>query len=310
MFPQTWNLLVLVWCSAFLKIMKQWSKWSSKAEVQRWDTCHEPTELRLIVYLTESTWTHKSKSNMLTPKARSQTHWQRAISHVMSGTLFSICSISAFSAQQAVPKRCRKEWYRRRENCGKVEADVEPGLAFWGNLSHSAELECIQSPGDTPNTQSTRLESHSPKCRETCRWSFKSKWRSVKFSSVANRCKVERTCEETRCCRHEPGSEFSRTCKETCRWRFRYQRRGLEVTAQCRISRADVPHLEKVYSNLRQQLKRKPEDKMEDLNVNTLIWRMFLIVTQQAAVHLGTGYLENLHAININHKEQWNNCSM
>ena len=31
------------------------------------------------------------------------------------------------------------------------------------------------------------------------------------------------------------------------------------------ISRAYVPHLEKVYSNLRQQLKRKPEDKMECL---------------------------------------------
>ena len=51
------------------------------------------------------------------------------------------------------------------------------------------------------------------------------------------------------------------------------------------ISRANVPHLEKVYSNLRQQLKRKPEDKMEDLDVYTLIWRMFMIVTHQAAVH-------------------------
>ena len=39
-----------------------------------------------------------------------------------------------------------------------------------------------------------------------------------------------------------------------------------------RISRADVPHFEKVYSNLRQQLKRNPEDKMEDVDVNTLTW--------------------------------------
>ena len=39
-----------------------------------------------------------------------------------------------------------------------------------------------------------------------------------------------------------------------------------------RMARANVPHLEKVYSNLRQQLKRKPEDKMKDLDVNTLIW--------------------------------------
>ena len=40
----------------------------------------------------------------------------------------------------------------------------------------------------------------------------------------------------------------------------------------CRIYRANVPHLEKVYSNLRQQLKRRPEDIMEDLDVNSLIW--------------------------------------
>ena len=39
-----------------------------------------------------------------------------------------------------------------------------------------------------------------------------------------------------------------------------------------RTSRASVPHFQKVYSNLRHQLKRKPEDKMEDLDVNTLIW--------------------------------------
>ena len=38
-----------------------------------------------------------------------------------------------------------------------------------------------------------------------------------------------------------------------------------------RISRANVPQLEKVHSNLRQQLKREPEDKMEELNVNTMI---------------------------------------
>ena len=61
------------------------------------------------------------------------------------------------------------------------------------------------------------------------------------------------------------------------------------------ISVPFVPHLERVYWNLRQQLKRKAEDKMEDLDVNTLIWRMFVSVTQQAAVHLGNDYLDDLH---------------
>ena len=63
-----------------------------------------------------------------------------------------------------------------------------------------------------------------------------------------------------------------------------------------RISRANVPHLEKVCSNLRQQLKRKPEDEIDHLDVHTLIRRMFMTVTQQAAVHLGNDFLENLHS--------------
>ena len=55
------------------------------------------------------------KPNMLTPKTNSQTYWQIAISHVMGGKIFSICSISAFSAQQAAPKRCRKECTKEQE---------------------------------------------------------------------------------------------------------------------------------------------------------------------------------------------------
>ena len=43
------------------------------------------------------------------------------------------------------------------------------------------------------------------------------------------------------------------------------------------ISRAYVPHLKKVHSNLRQQLNRKQEDKMEYLDVNTLIWVLFFV---------------------------------
>ena len=42
-----------------------------------------------------------------------------------------------------------------------------------------------------------------------------------------------------------------------------------------------------------QQLKREPEDKMDDLDVNTLICGMFMIVTLLAAVHLGNDFLEN-----------------
>ena len=63
-----------------------------------------------------------------------------------------------------------------------------------------------------------------------------------------------------------------------------------------RTSRSDVPHLEKVYSNLRQLLERKQEDKMENFDVNTFVLGMCMIVTQQAAVHLGNDFFDNLHA--------------
>ena len=91
-------------------------------------------------------------------------------------------------------------------------------------------------------------------------------------------------------------------CKGTCRRKFRnHRRRRLEVAEQ--LPHISCSHLEKVYSNLRQQLKRKPEDKMEDFDVDTLLWGMFMIVTQQAAVHLGIDYLENLRSTKHQHSE-------
>ena len=51
-----------------------------KVEGRRWDTCQEPPELRWIACLTESIWTPKSKSDMLTPKTNSQTCWRTAVS--------------------------------------------------------------------------------------------------------------------------------------------------------------------------------------------------------------------------------------
>ena len=52
--PQPLNLLTLAPCFTFVRMMKQWSRWQLEADVRRWDTCPEPTELRLIGCLTES----------------------------------------------------------------------------------------------------------------------------------------------------------------------------------------------------------------------------------------------------------------
>ena len=59
------------------------------------------------------------------------------------------------------------------------------------------------------------------------------------------------------------------------------------------ISTAYVHHLDK---DARQKFGRKPGDKMEDLDVNTSIWRIFMTATLRAAVHLGNDYVVNLHS--------------
>ena len=220
----------------FLNIPKRWSRWPSKAEVQQWDTCPEPTELRLTGYfrrskscrqahLPHATCSHVRslhrshstddmctlaqgaqgsrrvvrrkttvhprvvvrpllhatlstsspslffhlccvvvvffseprpvvhvsyyplrrstagwhfygihlfhKSNTLTPKTNSQTYWQMTISHVMSGTIFSVCSLSAFSALSAALEQCRKG-YRKEQKTVASSSTAQSSSAVNG----------------------------------------------------------------------------------------------------------------------------------------------------------------------------------
>ena len=70
---QTHILLKASLSCTSLKTTKQSSRWLSMDEVQQWDTCAEPTELRLIGCSTESFLNQRSKSIMLTPKTNSRT---------------------------------------------------------------------------------------------------------------------------------------------------------------------------------------------------------------------------------------------
>ena len=54
------------------------------------------------------------------------------------------------------------------------------------------------------------------------------------------------------------------------------------------ISTYYVPHMEKVFSILRQRYGLGPMDQMNHLDVNTAMWGIFLSVTLQATVHLGS----------------------
>ena len=53
------------------------------------------------------------------------------------------------------------------------------------------------------------------------------------------------------------------------------------------MSPAAVPHMEKVYSIVRQIYGRSPTDDLNDFDENNAFWGTFMNVTLQAAVHLG-----------------------
>ena len=60
------------------------------------------------------------------------------------------------------------------------------------------------------------------------------------------------------------------------------------------ISPDCVPHMNKVFSIVRQTYGRSPTDDLNDLDVNTAIWGIFMTVTLHAAVHLGQDFSGNL----------------
>ena len=55
-----------------------------------------------------------------------------------------------------------------------------------------------------------------------------------------------------------------------------------------------VPHTEKVFSIVRQTYGRSPVGDLNDFDLNTAIWGIFVSVALQAAAHLGQDFTENL----------------
>ena len=156
---RTLNLLVLAPCFTFLKKMKRWSRWSSKAEVQQWDTCPEPTKLRLIGNLTESTWTQKIRIKYVDTKKPTLRHTDKgATSHVMSGTIFSVCSISAFQLCQLPSNNVEQDTgknKRRKEN-GEVKTDVELGFEEYSNQNDTASSSKVWQTDAKTNASAVR----------------------------------------------------------------------------------------------------------------------------------------------------------
>ena len=57
---------------------------------------------------------------------------------------------------------------------------------------------------------------------------------------------------------------------------------------------SNTPYLEKLLTNVRHKLSRQEVDQMLDLKVNGISWRIFMLATLKAAVHLGLHYKKDL----------------
>ena len=317
---RTTSFLGLVRCCKFLRTTKPWLKWSWKAEVQQWDMYPEPTELLLIRCLTELIWIPRFKSSMSTKYTICGHTDKRKFHTLWVETLFFICLTSAISAYFAALRiqtwpaawqRWRKGCKNRKENRGSWQSQSRRRWTWPSLLFDCAVCGCVEKPRDTQSTLSNRLVQY----RETWRKRTQSRPRVAKRYSSGCR------DEETRRDRRRPGTpELSwRVSKdeETRRFRkLRNRRQWQRWTTQspkinkimcCFVYSFVKPHLchphlrvtsiQHLPINVCHQKKQSPMDQMKDLDVNTALWRRFMSVTLQAAVHLGKR-LHRKYAIN------------
>ena len=260
LFLQAWSLLNSVRCWIFLKIMERWSWWSSRAEVQQWGMDPEPTDLHLIGCLTESTWTPRFKSNMLTPKTHSLTCWLKEVSRVMiflSGWhcgSFSLFSRSHFRSVEKATTMSKRIQERKEE---------EPAVAKPRSLClFSTSLNKGQSSSFGPDVSNIPVNEQLD---------------SGSVKGAAGNCVRD----------HVQGNTLksSRGCGKLQRKiEIQLQTTGLD---HHNLQVTDYGYVEKVFTHLRRKLNRAGDDEMFDLKTNVWIWRLFMSTTMISAIHLG-----------------------
>ena len=248
----------------------------------------EPTELRLIGYLTEMNLDPKIQikyvdtttqlADILTEGNFTRDEWN----HLLH--LFNISNSSSASCPETMTKRMQEE---------KGEKIIVVMAKLTLNLVSQAVASSSTAPSSSASNRPGMLKASS---------------QDLSLKAGAGRVAAEESKMTQRRvvkCGYQmqkrttvPGDSLLQ--KQTRTWIFKQSARRLaaenpdiidedtEWPNHCRTSRDYVPHLQKVYSNLRQQLGRKPGDKMQDFDVNSLMWRMFMSVTLNAAVHRGT----------------------
>ena len=236
-------------------------------------------------------------------KGQFHTWWMESSSPSVQDQHFSLASCS-----QAMSTRMQHLTGKQR-----IVAKLKPTLNL---VLQTAASSCTAPSSNASNRpgifRAPSQQGLSLIASAACSWRFESKWRSVEFPSVANRCEDERNCDETRCCRHEPGSEFSRKCKATCRWKV-----WTSTTRTTRSRRKNSAYLVLTYHILRKSTRIRDDNSNARQKPK---WRITIRIRwygerlcwspskQQFiwALNIWRIYIQP----KISHKEQWNNCPM
>ena len=190
-----------------------------------------------------------------------------------NGTIFFFCSTSAISALLFCAKNsslisCLKLLAKRMQEQKEEERTVAKSKSTAMNLSSavSASSSSAKDPIASKRPGILKASQESWEFSETESWSNHEK--EVTEKPVASR--------------NSRPSENSKAGNR--KWPHNFH-----------MSPAVVPHTGKVYSIVRKIYGQSPMDDLNDLDVNTAVWCIFVNVTLQAAVRLGRDYIERIY---------------
>ena len=298
MFPQSWSLLTLALCFTFLKMMKrgdqddhQRQKSNNETRIPNPQSCawlviwqnqpgpKDPNQIR---------WHQKTNfADILTKDNFTRDDWRNLLHR------FNISIFRSVSCLETMSKRMQQG-----TGGEKIVPKSKPMLNLVSHAAASSSTASSSSASNrpgilrAPSQQGSNLTAK--RCRETCSWRFKSEYRSVKFSSVASRCKDERQCEETRCYRNKPETWIFQPVQGD----FPQKNQTTSTTQSGRLITA--------YLVLRFHISRK-SSRICDSNMvasQETKWKTSkpivcygeCLCLSLCAVHLGKDYLENLHS--------------
>ena len=199
--PQTQNLFNLAPCFCIFEDNQAVIKMIFRAKVRQWDTCPEPTELRLIGCLTESMWTQKIQvkhvdtknhfADMLTKGNFTRDEWNDLLRlfNIMSFSMFSSSHFSPINNPQTMSKRLMQEG-----NPGEEKRAVAKSKPMRSLVSKTVGQSPIALGSSVPYSPGTL----KAQCSNPVRGPVARGLNENTASSVAFRCKFERQYGETR----------------------------------------------------------------------------------------------------------------